>query len=138
MGLDRLGRRLHRTAAALGLLACGHDPVREADRAYTVGTAQVESVEVDVRLGSSQVAVARVSGLLPDACTELEAPWVRRNGPVFEVTLATRRPFGARCPPEPVPFEQRVRLRIDPGPGAYVVNVNGVRQGFAARPGLVR
>ena len=118
-------------AAALGLLACAYDPAREADRAYAAGVAQVESVEVDVRSGSPPVAVARVAGFLPDACTELEPPWVRRNGAVFEVLLRTRRPFGAECPPEPVPFEARVRLRLDPGPGAWLVRVNDVSRGFA-------
>ena len=124
--------RLRSAAAAFGLLACGYDPAREADRAYTAGTARVESVEVDVRAGSPPVAIALVHGVLPDACTELEPAWVQRNGPVFEVSLATRRPFGAPCRPEPVPFTERVRLRLDAGPGAYVVTVNGVSQGFAA------
>jgi hypothetical protein len=128
-------RRPPRLAAALGLLACGYDPAREADRAHTAGLAQVESIEVDVRSASPPVAVARVHGFLPDACTELEPPWVRRNGAVFEVSLRTRRPFGADCPPEPVPFEERVRLRLDSGPGAWIVNANGVSQGFAV-PGF--
>jgi hypothetical protein len=119
-------------AVALGLLACAYDPAREADRAYAAGMAQVESIEVEVRSSSPPVAMARVKGWLPDACTELEPPWVRRNGEVFDVMLRTRRPFGADCRPEPVPFEQAVRLRLDPGPGAWVVTVNGVSRGFAA------
>jgi hypothetical protein len=131
-----MGRSPNRIAAALGLLACAYDPAREADRAYTAGVAQVESVEIDLRSGSPPIAVARVAGTLPDACTELEPPWVRRSGEVFDVLLRTRRPFGADCPPEPVPFEQRVRLRLDPGPGAWVVTVNGVSRGFAASSGL--
>jgi hypothetical protein len=129
-------RRPSAAAAALGLLACAYDPAREADRAHAAGVAQVESVEVDVRSGPTPVAVARVAGFLPDACTELEPPWVRRNGAVFEVLLRTRRPFGADCKPEPVPFEERVRLRLDPGPGSWVVTVNGVSRGFAVAPGL--
>ena len=130
-------RRPSAAAALLGLLACGYDPAREADRAHTSGLARVESIEVNVRSTSPPIAVARVQGFLPDACTELEPPWVRRNGAVFEVSLRTRRPFGADCPPEPVPFEERVRLRLDPGPGAWVVNVNGVSQGFAAPVGPI-
>jgi inhibitor of cysteine peptidase len=119
---------------ALGLpgAACGGDAAREADRPYTAGLARVERVEVEVSRRAPVDAWAVVSGQLPDACTELQSPDVRRNGSVFDVVLETRRPFGAMCAQMLVPFERRIRLGVDTEvSGAYVVNVNGVSQSFA-------
>ncbi|MGI9592478.1 MAG: hypothetical protein ACR2P8_14000 [Myxococcota bacterium] len=105
---------------------------READRPYTAGLAQVESVEIEVRSIVPAAAWARVRGELPDPCTAIDAPDVRRSGSVFQVVLATRRPFGAPCEPLATPFEERIRLDVDPEiSGAYVVTVNGVSQSFA-------
>ena len=112
--------------------ACANDPAREADRPYTAGLANVERLEVEVRNQGTAAAWAVASGHLPDACTDLESPDVRRNGSVFEVVLETRRPFGAMCAQMLVPFEKRIRLYVDAEiSGAYIVTVNGVSQSFA-------
>ena len=119
---------------ALGLpgAACAGDPAREADRPYTGGLARVERIEVEVSRQAPVGAWAVVSGQLPDACTELQSPDVRRNGSVFDVVLETRRPFGALCAQMVVPFEKRIRLGVDSEvSGAHIVNVNGVSQSFA-------
>lgn len=125
-----------RTLWSLLLLApvvgCVGGAAREADRPYTGGLAEVESVEVDVRRSPPAAAWARVRGQLSDRCTALDSPDVRRSGSIFDVVLTTRRSFGASCPPEKTPFEKRIRLDVDPGrTGAYVVTVNGVSQSFA-------
>ena len=113
-------------------LSCAGERAREADRPYTAGLARVESVEIEVRSIVPAAAWARVRGELPDACTAIDTPEVRRSGSIFRVVLATRRPFGARCEPLATPFEERVRLDVDPEiSGAYVVTVNGVSQSFA-------
>lgn len=122
-------------ALSLPLLAACARTAREADEAYTRGVAAVESVTVEVHHERPARAWATASGTLPDACTELEPADVRRHGSVFEVVLETRRPYGARCSPEPTPFAKRITLRVDTDVmGAYVVTVNGVSQSFAVRP----
>lgn len=128
--------RLRRTLiVVVALVGCAGGAAREADRPFTGGLARVESVEVEVRRAAPASAWARVRGELPDACTALEPPEVRRSGSVFRVYLATRRPFGARCAPEAMPFEERIRLDVDEAiSGAYVVDVNGVSQSFAVHP----
>lgn len=125
-------RILPATLVLCASLACAGDRAREADRPYTGGIAQVESVEVEVRPQAPASAWAVVRGRLPDACTQLQTPDVRRTGSIIDVILETRRPFGASCAQMVVPFEKRVRLGIDSEvSGAYVVNVNGVSQSFA-------
>ena len=135
-----------RSAAALlsclFALGCVADRSREADRPYTAGLARVEALEVRARGASPGWPEAVARGTLPDACTELESPDVRQLGASFEVTLATRRRFGARCPASPVRFEKRISLPVDHGvAGAYVVSVNGVVASFTvggADPDLFR
>lgn len=118
--------------AGMLLPGCLADRAREADRPYTAGLAQVESVEVEVRSASPAAAWVWVRGHLPDPCTALDTPDVRRSGSFFRVVLSTRRPFGATCAQLLTPFEKRIRLDVnDEGSGAYVVTVNGVSQSFA-------
>ena len=125
-------RALLTVALLASLLACFGGRAREADRPYTSGLAEVERVEVDVQGVPPAAAWARVRGQLPDRCTVLDSPDVRRSGSIFDVVLATRRPFGARCAPASTPFEKRVRLDVDADrSGAYIVTVNGVSQSFA-------
>ncbi len=125
-------RRMLALATILLLAACAADRAREADRPYTAGLAQVESVEVEVRSLAPASAWARVRGHLPDPCTALESADVRRSGSFFHVVLPTRRPFGALCEQSSTPFEARIRLDVDADQsGAYIVTVNGVSQGFA-------
>ena len=120
--------------ALLALLAACAPASREADRPYTGGLAQVDRVAVEVHHERPALAWARATGTLPDACTRLEPSDVRRLGSVFEVVLATRRPFGAQCAQVLTPFEKRITLRVDTEiSGVYVVTVNGVSQSFAVR-----
>jgi len=117
-------------------LACAGDAAREADRPYTGGLAQVHSVAIRVDRSPIRAQVL-VRGSLPDPCTELEPPRVRRAGSVFEVELTTRRRFGARCAAVAMPFERRIPLSLPGGSGAYFVTVNGVSQAFSVSPSLV-
>jgi hypothetical protein len=131
-GIMKAMRTLLLLSLLASVLGCFGARAREADRPYTGGLANVESVEVDVRGTSPAAAWARVRGQVPDRCTLLDSPDVRRSGSFFDVVLTTRRPFGASCSPESTSFEKRIRLDVDPGrTGAYVVTVNGVSQSFA-------
>lgn len=126
--------RLAAALAAIALPACAGDPAREADRPYTAGLARVESVEVRVRNVVPVRVRAVVRGTLPDPCTALEPPRVRRSGSVFEVELATRRRSDVSCAQVVMPFERRISLDVPDVPAAYFVNVNGVSQGFTVHP----
>lgn len=117
--------------------ACASDPAREADRPYTGGLAQVDSVTISLGSHAPVQARALVRGSLPDPCTELEPPRVRRAGAIFEVELTTRRRFGANCAQVVMPFERQILLNVPAGSGAYFVTVNGVSQGFSVGPSPV-
>lgn len=123
------------SAAALLALACAGDPARESDRAFSVGLAAVESLEVQVFEGGSPAAVAVARGQLPDACTRIHEVQTRRLGNTFDVTLTTRRDSRETCAQVLVRFEREVSLPLDPpASGAYLVEVNGVRQAFHVLP----
>jgi hypothetical protein len=115
-------------AAALGALlgACAGDPTREADRPFTAGFAKVS--RVDLALVSTRPPRLRieVSGSLPDVCTEIDRIDTRRLGSRIEITLETRRPFGAGCPPAETPFNRSIPLMLPEEFRHYVVDVNGV------------
>lgn len=118
-------------ALALCLLACAGDAAREADRPFTLGVAQVESLEVQVWNGADASARVVARGQLPDPCTRIDRVQTRRLGNTFEVTLTTRREFGVTCAAMLVPFEREVFLPIDRfESGAYLVEVNGVSRDF--------
>lgn len=68
-----------------------------------------------------------VRGSLPDACTEIEPIAPRLLGSRIEITLATRRPFGAECAVAETPFRRSIPLQLPEEPRSYVVDVNGVR-----------
>ena len=68
-----------------------------------------------------------VRGSVPDACTEIEPADPRFLGSRVEITLATRRPAGAKCPPSETRFERSIPLMLSGDVGAWVVDVNGVR-----------
>jgi inhibitor of cysteine peptidase len=102
------------------------DPAREADRPYTAGMAAVERVKVEVVSVAPPRLRIDVSGSLPDACTEIERVDERRLGSRIELSLPTRRPFGAECEPERTPFSRSIPLAVEGDFDFYVVDVNGV------------
>jgi inhibitor of cysteine peptidase len=109
-------------------LGCVGDPAREADRPFTAGVAHVERIRSEVSTSAPVFARVIVSGRLPDACTELDEVETRRHGFEIEVTLTTRRAFGATCPPLERPFQKSIVLPADSfASGLYIVTVNGVR-----------
>jgi len=76
--------------------------------------ATVEELEVILLESFPLQAQVRVSGYLPDGCTELYEITVERQDMNFILTLTTRRPTGdVACTQALVPFEEIVDLDIE-------------------------
>lgn len=76
--------------------------------------ATVEDLEVMLLESFPLQAQVRVSGYLPDGCTELYEITVERQNENFILTLTTRRPTGdIACTQALVPFEEIVDLDIE-------------------------
>jgi len=129
-GSEHVPRRTPRGPLALLLPAllgaCAGDAAREADRAYTAGVARVEQIEVVLVSTRPPRLRVVVEGFLPDACTELDPPRIRPLGARIEISLETRRPFGASCAPRESPFTRSIPIMLGGGFRLYVVDVNGV------------
>lgn len=84
------------------------------DGEYRYGqNAIVESLDVILMESFPVQAKVRVSGNLPDGCTELHEISVEQQGKEFILTLTTRRPTGdIACTQALVPFEEVVDLDI--------------------------
>ena len=124
-------------AAGCGLLPRGAQeeepglPGEPGSGEVIVGAALVDSADVLIMESFPvQVAVV-VEGNLPDGCTELTSPSVRRDGTRFVIELPTERPADAMCTEALVPFEVRVPLDVlGLSAGTYTVDVHGVTTTF--------
>ncbi len=123
--LKRIGFLL---AFVLLISACqpaeGTETPPAKDGEYSYGeNAIVESLEVILLESFPVQAQVRVSGSLPDGCTELHEISVEQQGQEFILTLTTRRPTGdVACTQALVPFEEVVELDIQGlEAGTYIV-----------------
>jgi inhibitor of cysteine peptidase len=129
-------------AVGLGLaiafeVACAGSRALEADRAYQLGLASVDRIDVRVLTNRPASAHVNVFGTLPDTCTEIERSHQERFGSGIEVSLSTRRESRAGCEATPRPFERRILLDVvDLPAGVYSVDVNGVQGSFQITPDL--
>jgi hypothetical protein len=117
--------------AACAALACAGTRGMKEDRAYQLGLARVERIDVKVMRRPVSVHL-NVYGTLPDSCTQIGGSEQQRLGSSFDVTLATRRESRSGCVAASRPFEKRILL-IDASnltSGVYSVNVNGVKGDF--------
>jgi inhibitor of cysteine peptidase len=124
-------RRVGLTLAIGFAIGCAGNRAIEADRAYQLGLASVD--RIDVRVLTNRPASVHVNafGTLADSCTELERSHQEHFGSRIEVTLSTRRESRAGCEASPRPFERRILLDVvDFAPGVYTVTVNGVQGTF--------
>jgi hypothetical protein len=113
------------------LCACAGNRALEEDRAYQLGVAAVESIDVTVHRERPVSVDVTVSGRLPDPCTLIYRTQQERRSSGITVTLTTRRESGASCEPEPRPFQRTISLDIHGmPPGLYFVSVNGVSGTF--------
>jgi inhibitor of cysteine peptidase len=95
------------------------------------GMATITGVEVGFMESWPLQAAARVTGEVPDGCTEPQQATVKRDGNRFLVTIETMRPADAVCTEAIETFEQSVHLDIRDLPaGTYTVDVNGFETQF--------
>jgi hypothetical protein len=112
-------------------VACAGSRALEADRAYQLGLASVNRIEVRVLMKRPASVHVNVFGTLPDSCTEIEASRQERLGSAIDVILSTRRESRASCVASSRPFERQILLDVVGLPaGAYSVTVNGVQGSF--------
>jgi inhibitor of cysteine peptidase len=131
----RLGRRGRRAAALAALVAgCVNHPAREADRAFTAGLPRVDQVEIWVVSTRPPRIRVDVRGTLPDPCTAIDRVDTRRLAAQVEITLTTRRPFGADCAPEETPFTRSIPVMLGGEFRLWVVKVNGVASSVSLPP----
>jgi len=119
------------TIAIAFAVACAGSRALEADRAYQLGLASVERIDVSVMMKRPASVHVNAFGTLPDSCTEIERSQQERFGSQINVMLSTRRESRAGCVAEARPFERRILLDVVGLPaGVYSVTVNGVQGSF--------
>jgi hypothetical protein len=109
--------------------------LRTVDMPITKSDIQVDSVNMEVGVGSPIPVHAIVSGNLPLVCAQLGEVRVHRDGATFFVRLVAYLPAQTDCNEDSIPFRLEVPLNIVNMPeGPYVVNVNGVTTSFDPHP----
>jgi inhibitor of cysteine peptidase len=98
--------------------------------------AQVDEVEVAVVSTRPQRVRIDVRGTLPDRCTEVDVVRIQPLGARIEVTITTRRPFGARCEPEPTAFTRSIPMFLRGSFPLWFFDVNGKRTSVTIPPDL--
>lgn len=95
------------------------------------GTANIESIQI-LMLESFPVQInARLRGVLPDGCTNIDQISTDKVGSDFTITVTTFRPADAVCTEATVPFDEVVALDVlDLPAGTYNVTANGVSGSF--------
>lgn len=105
-----------------------------ADAPFAKDDIKVDSVNIDIGVGSPPPIHAIVSANLPNACAQLGEVRVHHEGTTFFVRLLAYAPAQTECNPETLPFRLEVPLNIiDLPEGPYEVNVNGVSASFDPR-----
>jgi hypothetical protein len=103
-----------------------------AFRSFPADVEEIEPVAVILRnVSNSPIPFASLSvvvrGSLPDGCTQLGQPQVRRRRNRFFVYLPALQPLGVRCtPPPPEGFETFINLGSIESGRTYSVRVNQV------------
>jgi len=99
--------------------------------AMKVGVAGVDRVVLRVEPGAPRTVMAKVSGYLGDACTQLGAVTQVRDGSTVRVNVGTLRPADRMCAQVVKDFEIEVAIDATGLPvGAYSVDVNGAIAAF--------
>lgn len=102
-------------------------PLSEAVR----GLATVESLEL-LKKESFPVQIdARVAGVLPNDCTQIDSVVAQQADTTFNIVVTTLQAPGTDCGQAEVPFEEVVALNVNGLPaGTYTVSVNGLEGSF--------
>lgn len=108
--------------------------LRTADMPFVKADIQVDSVNMDIGVGSPIPIHAVISANLPNACAQLGEVRVHRDGTTFFVRLIAYVPAQTDCNPDTLPLSIEVPLNIAFMPeGPYEVNVNGATASFDPR-----
>jgi hypothetical protein len=100
----------------------------------TAQDVMVDSVNIEMGVGSPIPVHAVVSLNLPSSCAQLRDIRLQREGTTFDVRLIADVPERADCQADNIPFQLEIPLNIVNLPeGLYVVNVNGVSASFDPR-----
>lgn len=90
--------------------------------------AQIDTVAVEIGLGSPIPAHVMIGGTLPSPCDQVAQVLQTRVGAEFRFTVLTTTSAGETCPPDALPFTLRAPLNmVGVGAGEYTIDVNGVR-----------
>lgn len=108
--------------------------LRTADMPFDKADIQVDSVNMDIGVGSPIPIHAVVSANLPNTCAQLGEVRVHRDETTFFIRLVAYVPSQTDCNPDTLPMRIEVPLNIAFAPeGPYEVNVNGVTASFDPR-----
>ena len=114
----------------VGVSACvfGSSP---SNNQLIIKLALIEKVQVSI-LESFPVQVhVRIQGILDSSCTTLHQITQHREENIFFIEITTERPVDILCADVVTLFEENVALDVYGLPaGTYIVDVNGVRDGF--------
>jgi hypothetical protein len=109
-------------------------PPHTADIPAIKADIQVDSVNMEMGVGSPIPVKAIVSGNLPTACAQLGEVRLHRDGTAFFVRLVANLPQNRDCAEDSIPFRLEIPLNIVNLPeGPYDVNVNGATASFDPR-----
>jgi hypothetical protein len=108
--------------------------LRTADMPITKADIQVDSVNIEVGVGSPIPVKAIVSLNLPNSCAQLGEIRLHRDGSTLFVRLIADVPQEDNCREDSIPFRLEIPLNIVNLPeGPYDVNVNGATASFDPR-----
>jgi hypothetical protein len=107
--------------------ACGGNSAMPTEPSHPIVIGQLQITKVEAMVGTSlpyQVTL-KVTGQLPDACTQIAAISQQRNGQNVEVTVQTSHELGIACILiYPAPTVLTVPLDGGFAPGSYTIRVN--------------
>lgn len=105
-----------------------------AVEAPVLGTANVQSIDINVSSGIPAEVQVIARGTFADTCTEIDSVSQSRMGTVFSVAITTKRVGSASCVAQTVPFSRPFLLDVkDLKKGTYTVMINGVSKTFTLK-----
>jgi acetolactate synthase regulatory subunit len=93
----------------------------------------IDSVDVAILESAPPQAVAHVTGVIGDGCSELNGVEQKRDGNTVTVTITRTRPVDAICTQIAKLYDANIHLNGAFPAGNYVVKVNGVTKAFATQ-----
>ena len=111
------------------------DPATNLSARPRTAPLQVDSVEVEIGVGSPIPVSVVVSGNFPNTCAQMGQVSQQLTGDGIEISILTSTPDGQECADDLLPFRTSIPLNVVSLPnGTYTVNVNGVRTSFEWQP----